>query len=59
MKNGPALAQRVKNLGEADHRLAEEVEKLRVMLDKRLPTEEEWARWPICVDTPKVLFEIR
>jgi hypothetical protein len=36
-----ALAQRVKNLGEADHRLAEEVEKLRVMLDKRLPTEDE------------------
>lgn len=20
---------------------------------------QEWARWPICVDTPKVLFEIR
>lgn len=36
-----ALAQRVKNLGEADHRLAEEIEKLRDMLDKRLPTEDE------------------
>lgn len=36
-----ALAQRVQNLGESDDRLAERLEKLMEMLDKRLPTEEE------------------
>lgn len=38
-----ALATRVKNLGEADDRLAHEIEKLAAMLDKRLPTEPEMA----------------
>jgi hypothetical protein len=36
-----ALATRVKNLGEADDKLAEQIEKLLEMLDKRLPTEAE------------------
>jgi hypothetical protein len=36
-----ALATRVKNLGEADDRLAAEFKELRAMLDKRLPTEDE------------------
>jgi hypothetical protein len=38
-----ALAQRVKNLGEADDNLAAEVAALRVMLDERLPTKDEMA----------------